>query len=142
MGEFLDTFAHPVFVVDETGDIRTANRRAQHMLDNGWLEMGGFRDVEVSECRYSILPGGCGQPLHCLGCTMRRLVTATFETGKEFLQVPASLHTGESRVYYAVSARRLGSMVLLTINELSEPVKRSENGRQTTVSHPSTYFLP
>lgn len=146
MNDFMDTFAFPVFVVNEGGEIQMANWWAQRLVNKGWSELEECRIGEVVECAYSTLSGGCGQTIHCLGCAIRRTVMATFETGKEFVRVPASLHIGEGVVRYTISTRRMGNMVLLSINEHLAPARQSDNGHPTAVSHSplstEAYFLP
>jgi hypothetical protein len=76
------------------------------------------------ECAYSKLPEGCGNTTHCVACTIRNNVMATFETGKSLERVPAFLNRlDRDSVYktrFLISTEKVAEVVLLRIDEVLE----------------------
>ncbi len=92
---FLKSLDEPVLVVDGAARILTANVPVLNMLGKKLESIRGLPGGDVFECAFARLPGGCGKTVHCSGCTIRRLVMETFETGKSFTRVPAYLTPGD-----------------------------------------------
>ena len=119
---FLDRLAAPVVVVDEKGSIRTANREALRLLQKERSDIEGYKGGDVFECIYAKLPEGCGQTVHCSGCTIRRTVMETWESGKSHLKRPAYLNRGTPEAYrkihFLISTEKVGGVVLLRIDEV------------------------
>jgi hypothetical protein len=115
----------PIVVVNETGTIVTGNDHAQKLLRKGPAEIEGYRGGEVFECAYARLPEGCGNTMHCSGCTIRRTVMDTYRTGKSFLRVPATLNTdtlqSPKRIKLLISTEKMAELVLLRIDEMEAP---------------------
>jgi PAS domain-containing protein len=121
---YLDSLPAPVVAVDPNGVVTTANAKARQMLGKDSPEIDGRRGGQVFECAYARLPEGCGNTVHCSGCTIRRAVMQTWETGGSMLRAPASLiqdgPEGEQRVRLLISTQKFGSVVLLRIDEMSK----------------------
>ncbi len=122
LGAFLDSFAAPVLVVDETGSVLTANKQARVLLQKNLSDIEGFKGGDVFECAYSKLPGGCGETIHCDGCTIRNAIMDTFQSGKSHLKTPAYLYTGSpddrAKVDFLISTERVKEVVLLRIDKV------------------------
>jgi len=120
--EFLNSLKLPVLVVNGTGVIVTGNDYARKLLRKGPVEIEGYRGGEVFECAYARLPEGCGNTMHCSGCTIRRTVMETHGTGKSFLRVPATLNTGAPQkpagIELLISTEKIAELVLLRIDEM------------------------
>ena len=122
LGEFLDSLKLPVVVVNREGTIVTGNNRARAVLRKGLPEIEGYKGGDVFECAYARLPDGCGNTVHCSGCTIRRTVMKTHGTGRGFLNVPATLNRNNpedpKKIKLLISTERLADMVLLRIDEM------------------------
>lgn len=119
---FLDEIEAPVVVVDETGVMQAANETARELLQKDLPDIRGYRGGEVFECAYAKLPEGCGETTHCSGCTIRRAVMDTFQTGESKLKTPAYLNRGTPEEYrktdLLISTEKVGGIVLLRIDEI------------------------
>jgi hypothetical protein len=122
---YLDSLKVPIVVVDPGGIVVTGNDQAQTLLQKGLPEIAGYRGGVVFECAYARLPEGCGNTIHCSGCTIRMTVMETHTTGKSFLRVRATLNqnTAEKpqRMNLLISTEKLASVVLLRIDEMEAP---------------------
>jgi hypothetical protein len=120
--EFLDSLKLPVVVVNRGGTIVTGNNQARTVLRKGLPEMEGYRGGDVFECAYARLPGGCGNTMHCSGCTIRKTVMETHGTSRSFLKVPATLNRDNpedpKKIKLLISTERLADLVLLRIDEM------------------------
>lgn len=130
LGVFLDSLKLPVVMVDRGGTIVTANDQARTLLRKGLPEIEGYKGGEVFECAYARLPEGCGKTVHCSGCTIRRTVMETFDTGRSYLKVPATLNrkTPENpeKIKMLISTEILDDLVLLRIDKIE--LKRRSRG--------------
>ena len=122
LGVFLDSLKLPVVVVNRGGTIVTGNDQAKALLRKGLPEIEGFKGGEVFECAYARLPDGCGNTMHCSGCTIRRTVMETHSTGRSCLRVPAMLYRNTpedpEKIKLLISTERLADLVLLRIDEM------------------------
>ena len=122
--EYLDGLNEPVVVVDGEGTVKSANQQARTLLKKDLPDIEGYRGGEVFECKHSKQPEGCGNTIHCSGCVIRKTVMDTFETGKSYLKMPASLNhqtrDGEARVCYLISTEKVAGVVLLRIDSVGE----------------------
>jgi hypothetical protein len=122
LGVFLDSLKLPVVVVNCGGTIVTGNDQARTLLRKGLSEIEGYKGGEVFECAYARLPDGCGNTMHCSGCTIRRTVMETYSTGRSFLRVPATLNRNTpqdpEKIKLLISTERLADLVLLRIDEI------------------------
>lgn len=118
--QFLKRIDAPVLVISETGTVLTANLPVFDLLGKNLSDIEGLPGGDVFECAYAKLPEGCGNTVHCSGCTIRMRVSETFETGKRFTKVPAYLRSGDpsapGRIDLTISTERVEGIVLLRID--------------------------
>ena len=117
--EFLDGLNEPVVLVNGDGRVMSANNDAQSLLGKSIDKINGFKGGEVFECEYSCLPEGCGNTVHCAGCTIRNTVMDTFDTGKGHVRESAYLnHNTKGRIDYLISTEKVGEYAFLRIDEI------------------------
>lgn len=128
--DFLDSLPAPVFVVNKDVRIASANTRGQQFVSKDLGEMQDRLGGEVFSCKYSRLPGGCGQTLHCKTCTIRITVTKTFESGKSYNRVPAYMdlgdYTGDKTIRFLISTEKIESVVFLRIDN-AQPINPTDS---------------
>jgi hypothetical protein len=116
--DFIDGLNVAVVVVDATGSV--ANKQAQLHLQKEQPEIEGFKCGYVFECAFALLPGGCGNTIHCDGCTIRNTVMDTFQTGKSHLKKPAYSFHGvpdeNPEIKFLISTVKVKDVVLLRID--------------------------
>jgi PAS domain-containing protein len=121
--EYLDHLDAPVLVVDEDGNVKTANQQAQALLKKDLPAIEDYPGGQVFECSHAQLPEGCGRTIHCSGCTIRRTVLDTLNTGNPAHQVPATVACrgtgGLDRAHYLISTEKFGDVVLLRIDRVA-----------------------
>ena len=117
---YIDGLGAPVVVVDANGIVKTGNLQACELVQKDLASIEGYRGGDVFECAYASLPGGCGQTVHCSGCTIRRTVMYTFDTGQSCLNRPAYLNRtaadGVEKLELFISTEKVGEVVLLRID--------------------------
>ena len=123
LGVFLDSLKLPVVMIDMQGAVVTGNKKARTMLQKELPQIEGNPGGEVFECAYARLPEGCGNTVHCSGCTIRRTVMETFETGKSLLRVPATLNQNSpvapEKINLLISTEKFADFVLLRVDEMN-----------------------
>ena len=123
--DFLDKLEAPVALVDSNGVVLTANSRAREMLGKEHSQIAGYPGGDVMECVNSYLMEGCGNTVHCNGCTIRNSVMATHLSGEPCVNVPAYLDTrtneGTMRLWYSISTEKVADKVLLKIEPGASP---------------------
>ncbi|MBI9020288.1 MAG: hypothetical protein JEZ10_03405 [Verrucomicrobia bacterium] len=121
---FLNTLAAPVVAISQTGNVLTANRQAQSLLQKELSDIAGYTGGEVFDCAYSRLPGGCGNTIHCSGCTIRNTVMDTFQDGQSRMKSPAYLNRGApgdpQKIALLISTEKVGDVVLLRIDKVGD----------------------
>lgn len=124
LNEYLEGLLVPVVAVNQKGTITTANQKAFDLLNKTPDQVQGFCGGDVFECEYAKLPEGCGQTIHCSGCTIRNTVMETMQTGSPHQWVPAYLdqhsETGPHPIDLFVSTEKRGDLVFLRIEEIEE----------------------
>ncbi len=122
--KYLKGITAPVVTVSPEGTIGTANQKALELLDKTPVQVQGFKGGKVFECEYARLPEGCGQSLHCSGCTIRITVMDTMQTGKHHRWVPAYLNQhsvdGSIRIELFISTEKKGGIVFLQVEGMRE----------------------
>jgi hypothetical protein len=117
--QHLDTIPIPVLLIDDTDVAVTMNARALDCLGKTLDETETQFSGKVFDCIHSRSPEGCGRTIHCSGCTIRRCVTTTFNTGDAQILVPATLSTRSpdrfSAAVIAVTTVKMGGFILLRI---------------------------
>jgi len=124
LSEYLDGIHAPVLVVTSEGTIGIVNSEACELLGKSVAQVQGFKGGDVFECENARLPGGCGQTVHCSGCTIRNTVMDTLETGEPHLKVPAYLNQHSDReprrYVLLISTEKRGGVVFLKVEEMNE----------------------
>ena len=117
---FLSDLGVPVLLMDDEVQVVDANPAALIMLGRTEETVLGRLGGDVFECVNSRLPGGCGRAVHCSGCTLRRTVTSTWETGRSCSRVPATLEVTRGdepeRIALLITTAKVGNRVLLRID--------------------------
>jgi hypothetical protein len=120
--DFIDNLDAPVIVIDEAGNVNSANRKARVLLQKDLPHIEGFKGGDVFECAFAKLPEGCGETNHCDGCSIRNTVMDTFQTGKSHLETPAYLFQGipdnNNEIRFLISTEKVKDVVLLRIDEV------------------------
>jgi hypothetical protein len=93
--EYIESIKVPTVVVSPDGVVSGANKLAYDMLGKIPWQVQGYRCGDVFECVHAREPGGCGHTIHCSGCTIRRTVMHTAETGQAQIDVPAIINDKE-----------------------------------------------
>ncbi|MBN1523832.1 MAG: hypothetical protein JW904_05075 [Spirochaetales bacterium] len=120
LNEFLDRIDAPVFVMDESGQFISANKKGLFAAQKTLEEVEGSLEGEVFECVYADQPDGCGNTRHCNGCIIRRTILDTFKTGESNLFVPVTIDKMIDgtlvKQMYTISTEKSGNLVLLRID--------------------------
>jgi hypothetical protein len=118
--QFLDDIALPVFLVDSVGLIRSANRHGRVLLGKELSHVEGLSGGVVFECAYAWLPEGCGNTVHCSGCTIRKSVMSTHATGRGLSRIPATLRQQTAdepqEIRLLISTEKFHNWVMLRID--------------------------
>lgn len=122
--ELLDKLDAPVLVIDPSGNVSTANKMAQTLLQKDLSDIVGLQGGVVFECVFAKLPEGCGNTIHCDGCTIRKTVMDTFLTGNSHFKVSAGLIHGTSDNHFElkciISTEKVNDVVLLRIEKIGD----------------------
>lgn len=126
--EYLEGLPAPVVTVTLEGTISSGNQKACKFLGKSLVQIRGFKGGDVFECEHARLPEGCGNTVHCSGCTIRITVMDTVETGKSHRNVPAYLNQysdcGSRHLILLISTEKKGGVVFLKIEEINEAVPK------------------
>jgi PAS domain-containing protein len=121
MRHFLDGLRAPVLLIDENGQVVSANQRAEKLTGKKYEDMHGLPGGEVFECAYARLPGGCGHTEHCKGCAIRNAVMWTHRSGDSIRELPAYqdiVVEGEvQKLRFLISTEKMGRTVLLRVED-------------------------
>ena len=119
--KLLDKFNVPVVVVNGRYEVAGVNESAKTLLGQGSDELDGHAVSEVFECADAPgqqRPADAGRDE---GCEIRAAIAETLEKGSKLHQVPARVMRrtpdGEEPLDVQVSTERVGSMVLLKIDD-------------------------
>lgn len=120
--DFLDGLGAPVIVVDASGNACSANKQARTLLQKDLPDIEGLKGGVVFECAFAQLPEGCGNTIHCDGCTIRNTVMDTFMSGNSHLKTPAGLTRGTTdnhiELQFLISTEKVKDVVLLRIDKI------------------------
>ena len=130
--EYIEGIEAPVVMVAPDETINALNDRASELLGKSLSEVQGQKGGDVFECEYARLQGGCGETVHCSGCTIRNTVTETLRTGKPMRNIPAYLNrnseTRSERIELLITTEKIGGVVFLKIERMEEaPPEKSMN---------------
>ncbi len=141
---YLNRLSVPVLAVDSTGRLITASDAACAMLGREPASLAGLTGGEAFSCRWSRLPSGCGETLHCRTCAVRRTVMGTFATGQPRTRVPAradlTAPDGDHAIEFRISTQKVGATVLLRIDAARpcEPGAGADQRAREAVPVPAT----
>jgi hypothetical protein len=120
--DFLDSLDARVIVVNSKAIVTSANKQARDFLHKESKEIEGFMGGDVFECAFAKLPGGCGNTIHCDGCTIRNTVMDTFQSGNSHVKTPAYLLRGtpdkNHEIQFLISTEKVKETVLLRIDKI------------------------
>jgi hypothetical protein len=122
LNQLLDRLHVPVIAVDANVTATCANRAAERILGRRGNLIQGRLVGEVIECVHAAAPGGCGRSIHCAGCAIRRMATATFRDGTARCSIEAEQSvrhdgkTGPTR--FTISTQKLGDVVLVIVEDM------------------------
>lgn len=110
----------PVMVVDDiSGRVVAANAKAATVFGKAVEDLTGHRGGTVMECIHAAEPEGCGRTVHCSGCGIRRLVTATAASGEGADRTPTFQYRvtpeGIRKQHYLISTEKMEDLILLRI---------------------------
>ena len=121
LDDFLKNHALPVVIVNSDRRVRAANELARNLVQKG-EESYGVLGGEFLECIHAKLPEGCGNTIHCSGCTIRRAVQQATK-GENQIGVPAYLNQSDQTVHMLISAQlNKHRFVIVTINKVVKVV--------------------
>jgi hypothetical protein len=119
--ELLNQFDVPVIALDADVTALCANQAAEKTAANKVDLIKGQLLGDVIECVNAQTPEGCGRTIHCSGCTIRRMVTATHQDGQPRQSVEADQLVRRAGrvtpVRYSISTQKFGDAVLLIIED-------------------------
>lgn len=118
LAELLEQLDEPVFVMEDDVAVG-ANRAARGLFDKELPEILARRSGEIFECVHAQDPAGCGNTVHCSGCTVRRAVQETLASGLPLLRRIVS-PAGRDDLRLRVTTERRGQAVLLRVERLDD----------------------
>lgn len=119
---YLDSIPLPILVLDSEFQIAALNRKACEITGSDPKDSATRLPGDVFECEQARLPEGCGRAVCCSGCTIRRAVLKTFETGEPEIRIPATLTLGsdQSSVALSITTVKVDDVVMLRIEGLGD----------------------
>ena len=128
--KFLNTLPVPIVIIDRDCRFINANQPALDIIGKDILLCRGGLTGDVFECAYARLPEGCGKTIHCSGCVIRSTISETWQTGKEFVDIPAILDSYVSSQKAAqrfhISTKKINNLVLLKMEAVKDEQTASE----------------
>jgi ferredoxin len=129
LSRFIEGLDEPVVVVDSYDKVKTANSKALELVAKDLQDVEGNSGGLVFGCEHALLPGGCGNSVHCSACAIRIAVSETHATGQGLLRVPATLllHSpvNPQEIRFLITTEKVKDVVLLRIDEVSPSVSAS-----------------
>ena len=133
--EYLEGIDVPVVAVTRERTVSFANSSAQALLGKTLAQIQGHLGGEVFECEYALLPEGCGNAVHCSGCTIKNTVLDTIKTGNHHERVPATLKqhdgSGSHDLDLLISTEKKGGVVFLRIDTIREMAPTNDSTLST-----------
>jgi transcriptional regulator with PAS, ATPase and Fis domain len=118
--ELLDLIKEPVFLVDKDGKVQSANEAGLKLLGKKLSDIHDSLGGKVFECEHASEEGGCGNTIHCKGCTIRNTVMKTLESGVSQKNIPAfqliNTPEGITKMWFLISTEKVNETVLLRID--------------------------
>lgn len=117
---YLKSLQVPVLLMTEQATVAYANGTARELLGADESELVNKTAGLAFECNLARRPEGCGNVIHCSGCTLRKAIMDTFATGEDHVGVDATLRKDRHDVHYRISTHRVGEYVALQIDEVAD----------------------
>ncbi len=113
----IDQYETPVLVVDEDCRIVAANKLASQITGAGpsKRDLLGLFGGEAMGCKYADLPEGCGKTEHCVGCAIRKSISATIENNATQKNIPVTIKKEDGEVNVVISTEKIFSLVRINI---------------------------
>lgn len=122
MRDFLDEFPGPVFLVDKTNRVITANTMALSLIHQAPEGIDHTLAGDLFECPNAMQAGGCGKSTHCKSCTIRSAILDTWQSGQARCRIPAyqdlAAFSKSKKAKFLISTEKVGDAVLLRIDDL------------------------
>ena len=116
---FIDSIPVPILLLDSASRVTLANEQACETLGKQSPAIVDEVFGTVYECAHARHPEGCGQAIHCSGCTIRRTVLETLATGIPQVSVPATLSVEDgqtSRIAFTITTWKVDGAVLMRLD--------------------------
>jgi len=125
LSRFLDSLNTPILIRDEHDHVGFLNQAASTLLGKDRSMVTTKKPGLVFECKHARNPKGCGRTIHCSGCAIRIAIEQTAATGRGVLRQPATLNQDDRDVRLLITTEKVGSMILLRIDELEDSTENS-----------------
>lgn len=116
---FLDSLNVPLLVNDEHDHVDFLNQAASTLLGKDRVVAPTKKRGLVFECEHARHHEACGRTIHCSGCAIRIAIQQTAATGRGVLRQPATLKQDDGEVQLLITTEKVGSMILLRIDEMT-----------------------
>lgn len=119
LSTYLDSLNMPVVALDGNDSLIGINSTAAEIYrGKAVLEQFEWQE-KIYECAHARLPQGCNETVHCSGCAIRIVTSASFSSGESIYNVPAQLHHCSSdrteKAELLISADKIDTIVFLRI---------------------------
>jgi hypothetical protein len=141
--EHLDQYEIPIMMVNSEVRLVGVNQAMTSFLGTSKEKILGLLGGELMGCRYASMPGGCGQTIHCGGCTIRQSIGKALTAGTDLLDIPAYLDRNDQRVHFRLSLFYRWEFIRVSIDKVvgAEPLPFDSEvrcGGTETQGSPST----
>lgn len=89
--QYLDGIDVPILVVGGNTRMNMSNSAVEDLVAEERHAIKGQTGGDIFSCVHARLPQGCGNTIHCQGCTIRNCVESTYATGEPHVDVHATL---------------------------------------------------
>ncbi len=114
---FIDEFPFPVLVVNGAYEPVAVNKTGARSSRLTIEIVPNPTMGAIVECEHSKLPEGCGRTIHCSGCTLRRTLEETNETGRPFFMIPATVTSGSKEISVYVSTVKANDRIVVKLDK-------------------------
>lgn len=122
---YLNQLDIPLILVSQNITATFANQKASRVLGIHGQDLLQKSMGSILFCAHAQSPEGCGRTEHCSGCTIRRCLRITHETGAPFVDVPIRIQQFINQIpqeqHLNLSTVLVGDMVILRVDEVPSP---------------------
>jgi len=120
--QYLDNLTMPIVAFDGNESLIGINSAAIEIYrGKAVIDLVEWQE-KIYECAHATLPQGCEKTVHCSGCSIRMVASATFSSGKSSRNIPANLQNccsdTKERAELLISADKIDTIVFLRIVQL------------------------